>query len=373
MLICIGLMSGTSMDGIDATLMKTDGKQYIKSGITLSISYDSDFKIKLREAETLVRSAKINIASKEVINESTKLHAKLVRLLLKKANLIPQNIDLIGYHGQALYHNPAEGITIQIGDGQLLSNLTGIKVINDFRSDDIKNGGQGAPLAPLYHQALVTKINYFPVAVVNCGGIANISLITGNNNDQVIGFDTGPGNVLIDRYIRFKTENLEFFDEDGKYGLTGKVNEVALNKLIEKLSPYLNKKFPKSLDPGDLNLVEEIYNLNINDACATLENFTAYCIVNSVPVNMLPEKWVLAGGGWKNPVITKFLEEYLVKKINPIITKANEIGLDGEYMEAEIFAYLAARSFLKLPITIPGVTGSKTPSLGGILFLPQSL
>ena len=276
MLTCIGLMSGTSMDGIDATLMETDGGEYIKTGITLSISYDNDFKIKLREAERSVRSAKKDIAAAEVICESTKLHAKAVHLLLEKAKLTPKDIDLIGYHGQALYHNPNEGVTIQIGDGQLLSNLTSIKVVNDFRSEDVKNGGQGAPLAPLYHQALVTKINYFPVAVVNCGGISNISLITGKENDQVIGFDTGPGNVLIDRYIRQKTDNREFYDKDGKYGLKGEVNKVALNKLIKKLEPYLSRDFPKSLDPGDLELVKEIDELSIYDACATLENFTAY-------------------------------------------------------------------------------------------------
>ena len=134
MLTCIGLMSGTSMDGIDATLMETDGGEYIKTGITLSISYDNDFKIKLREAERSVRSAKKDIAAAEVICESTKLHAKAVHLLLEKAKLTPKDIDLIGYHGQALYHNPNEGVTIQIGDGQLLSNLTSIKVVNDFDS-----------------------------------------------------------------------------------------------------------------------------------------------------------------------------------------------------------------------------------------------
>jgi anhydro-N-acetylmuramic acid kinase len=372
MLTCIGLMSGTSMDGIDATLMETDGKEYIKTGATLSISYDHNFKIKLRKAESLVRAARKDIASKEIVQESTKLHAKIVNLLLEKADLKPEDVDLIGYHGQALYHNPSAGITIQIGDGQLLSNLCNIKVINDFRSDDIKNGGQGAPLAPLYHQAIIAKMNYFPVAMVNCGGIANISLITGRENDQVIGFDTGPGNVLIDRYLRQKTCNRQFYDKDGKYGLGGIVNKIALNKLIKNLAPYLNKDFPKSLDPGDLELVKEIEDLSINDACATLENFTAYCIATSIKPNTLPKKWILAGGGWKNPVITKFLEEYLAKEIKPIIKHAHEVGLDGEYMEAEIFAYLAARSFLKLPISIPAVTGAKIPSLGGRLFIPQN-
>ncbi len=371
MLLCIGLMSGTSMDGIDAALMETDGKQHINPKVTLSLSYAADFKLRLREAESLVRTHKKNIASKELVQESTRLHAELVHLLIKKAGLDPSDVDLIGYHGQALYHNPQEGISIQIGDGQLLSNLTKIKVINDFRSEDIANGGQGAPLAPLYHQALVTKLNYFPVAIVNCGGIANISLIEGPNSAQVIGFDTGPGNVLIDRYIRIKTYNQEFFDQDGKYGLRGQVSKSVLKKLIESVEPYMAKSYPKSLDPGDLNLVEEIDNLSIYDACATLENFTAYCIVNSLKLEMIPRKWVLAGGGWKNPVIRKYLEQYLAKKIDPVIKTASEIGLDSEYMEAEIFAYLAARSFYKLPISIKSVTGARIPSMGGKLYKPS--
>ena len=168
MIKSIGLMSGTSMDGIDATLMETDGRQIINPKVSCSLSYSAEFKLLLRETELEVRQAKANVASPAVIKKSTELHAEIVHILLKKANLSPEEVDIIGYHGQSLYHNPAEGITIQIGDGQLLSNLTGIKVINDFRSQDILNGGQGAPLAPLYHQALATKLNLFPLAIVNC-------------------------------------------------------------------------------------------------------------------------------------------------------------------------------------------------------------
>lgn len=181
----IGLMSGTSMDGIDAVLMETDGMQNINSKIGVSLTYDSEFKKLIRDAELQVRLAKKNIASSEIIKESTKLHAEVVFKLLKKANLESKDIDLIGYHGQSLYHNPAEKITVQMGDGQLLANLTEIPVINEFRKNDILNGGHGAPLAPLYHQALAKKLNLFPLAVVNCGGIANISLILGPGELEV--------------------------------------------------------------------------------------------------------------------------------------------------------------------------------------------
>ena len=365
----IGLMSGTSMDGIEAVLMETDGQGTINSIVTASLAYSVEFILSLRTEELLVRKAKNNIASLDVIKRSTELHAELVSILLKKANLIPSDIDIIGYHGQALYHNPAEGITIQIGDGQLLADLTGIAVINDFRSNDIANGGQGAPLAPLYHQALAIKSSYFPVAVVNCGGIANISIVYGP--DKVEGFDTGPGNVLIDRYIRHKTNNAELMDFNGKYGFNGVVNQKILEKLAERLSSYLNKKPPKSLDPGDLDLIEELDTLSINDACATLENFTAKCIVESV--SNLPSKWVLAGGGWNNPVITKYLKQYLAEKIDhPDIKIAQEINWDGVHMEAEIFAFLAVRSLHKLPITLPSTTGAKTPTFGGHAYLPSA-
>lgn len=364
-MLAIGLMSGTSMDGIDAALLETDGLNLIKQIGTFSLDYSNEFKLRLREAEDLSKQKKANAATKEIIEESTRLHALAVQKLLEKLKLESNQIDLIGYHGQALYHNPAQGITVQIGDGQLLADLTKIKVINDFRSDDIKNGGQGAPLAPLYHLALANKIK--PVAFVNCGGIANISLI---REDQVIGFDTGPGNVLIDRYIRAKTNNQEFCDLDGKYGLQGKVSHEVLAKLIELITPHLSKKFPKSLDPNDFILPAEIWDLTIYDACATLENLTSYAIVNSLIPDLLPKTWLLAGGGWKNPVILKYLAQYLNEKIEaPVIKLASEMGFDSVYMEAELFAYLAVRSYKGLPISMPSVTGASKPSMGGTLYV----
>lgn len=370
----IGLMSGTSMDGIDAVIMDTNGKDIIIPKETLSLNYKDDFKLKLRQAEFKSKIAKKNKASLDTIIESTKLHASIINDLLEKAKLKAKDIDVIGYHGQALYHNPSEGISIQMGDSQLLADLTGIKVVNDFRIDDIKNGGQGAPLAPLYHQALAIKDSYFPVAIVNCGGISNISIVNGPTPKEVIGFDTGPGNVLIDRYIREKTNNKEFMDLDGKYGCNGSVNQIILQKLFDNLGPYFNKQSPKSLDSGDLQLIDELNDLSIEDACTTLEAFTAYCIANSLPKKDMPNKWILAGGGWNNPVILKYLKLYLKEYLGSVDVKiANEISWDNIYMEAEIFAYLAVRSLYKLPISLPSVTGAKKPSLGGTVYVPKAL
>ena len=357
-------MSGTSMDGIDAALMKTDGKQIIESIATISLSYSPEFKLSLRKAELSVKSAKKNVAPLEVINQSTELHAEIVLNLIKKANLEKTDIDLIGYHGQSLYHNPSEGITIQMGDGQLLANLTGISVVNDFRSEDLKNAGQGAPLAPLYHQALALKLNLFPATFINCGGISNVSIIKGEDETQISGFDTGPGNVLIDRYIRQATDNQEFMDLDGKYGLQGTLNHHVLEKLIYSIKPYLDKSAPKSLDPNDLQLIKKIDDLSIYDACATLEYFTAYCIAKNIdPTHII----ILAGGGWNNPVILRDLK--LLLPSTKIYT-ADEANLDSAYMEAEIFAYLAVRSLYKLPISLSSVTGAKISSSGGKIYIP---
>lgn len=362
-MFCIGLMSGTSMDGIDTALMETDGRTKISFIAGHSISYPNNFKISLREEEAKVKNAKKDIASREVIELSTKFHALAVEQLLKKANFLNKNVDLIGYHGQSLYHNPAEKITIQIGDGKLLAKLTRINVINNFRSQDIMNGGQGAPLAPLYHKAILEKFNILSGTIVNCGGISNVSIIDLKN---VIGFDTGPGNVLLDRLIRKRTNNKEFYDCDGKYSSKGKVNQKILQILIDRFTYYLEKPPPKSLDPNDFHNVKELDDLNLNDAAATLAKFTAYCIVNSIKPKNLTQRWILAGGGWKNPSIKNSLEELLKDKLpKALINTADQLGLSSVYMEAEIFAYLAARSYLKLPVSLSSVTGAKNDSFGG--------
>ncbi len=354
------------MDGIDAVLIRTDGKNLIETICGYSLDYPSSFKIELKKAELLVRKAQKDVAPEEIVNQSTLYHAEAVKQLLYKSKA--NEIDLIGYHGQTLYHNPKQQISLQIGDGQLLANLTKIKVVNDFRSEDIRNGGEGAPLAPLYHKALLEKINYYPATIVNCGGISNVTIFT---KSSLIGFDTGPGNVLIDQLIRNRTNNKEFYDKDGKYGLNGKVNDLILQKLIHNFLPYLNHCYPKSLDSSSFFSLPELENLSLEDAAATLEHFTSYCIVNSIPDELLTQKWVLAGGGWKNPVIKSALEFYLKQKImNPDVKIADEIGLSSQYMEAEIFAYLAAKRFLNLPTSLASITGASHDSSGGTLYFP---
>jgi anhydro-N-acetylmuramic acid kinase len=214
---------------------------------------------------------------------------------------------------------------------------------------------------------------------LNCGGIANITVITGISDNDIIGFDTGPGNVLIDQYIRIHTG--ESMDKDGKYGNKGEVNKKLFTILAEKAIAkdkinYLNVRPPKSLDAGDFNLIPELSQLKFEDACATLEAFTAYTIVESLKLIdvKLPKKWVLAGGGWNNPIITSKLREYFNEQIGSDveIVKADQIGWDSKYIEAELFAYLAARSLYKLPISYPKTTNARCVTFGGHAYLPEN-
>ncbi len=403
----IGLMSGTSMDGIDAALLETDGQNEVRELANVSITYEPEFKLILKATEQIVRhyqgdlnqvrkffssglkNFSSNLAQEinphinydEIIQHSTELHLQAVRKLLQHTAIATENIAVVGYHGQTFFHSPTTKTSVIAGNAQYLADQLGIAVVADFRHDDINAGGQGAPFAPLYHQALAIRDNKFPLAVVNCGGIANITLIYDNNPENLIAFDTGPGNGLIDRYIRQKTLGKETMDKDGQYGSQGKVSAPILQLLYEKSviqnhNNFFSLPLPKSLDIGDMQLISEIDNLSFNDACATLEAFTADSIIKAAALSNhpLPLHWILAGGGWHNPVILHELISRL-KKILPeaCIQTANEAGWNGQALEAQIFAYLAIRNLKGLPLSYPGTTGVPLPMPGGKVFKPTSL
>ena len=386
-----GLMSGTSMDGIDGALILTDGEQFIKEIGNYSLDYDPKFRALMKSCETAVKrnegdlsKARLDFEKEHksttfdsIINKSTDLHAQVIRELLKKTNYSAKNLDLIGYHGQTLFHRPACGITIQVGNGQKLANETGITVAYDFRSNDVKNGGQGAPFAPLYHKALAMQAGLAPMVVANCGGISNITII-GDEDKDIYAYDCGPGNTLIDRFVQQRTG--EAMDKDGKYGSSGDVNDKILKTLKEKSlilkdgSNYLDQAPPKSLDVNDQKLIAELNTLNLTDGCATLEAFTADCIVESLDhlKFAIPKFWVLAGGGWNNKVITRELEKRLKYKLGSAVCvqKASELGWNGKALEAQTFAYLAVRVLRKLPLSLPGTTGVPKPLSGGKIVFP---
>lgn len=419
-------MSGTSMDGIDAALLMTDGTDKILKELGhCALDYTSEFKILLKAAEYAARKcnglldamraffpqaihdylknelhlsaneieSKINELTlylygniskipsfDEVVLRSTKLHETVVRKLLAETGYQPQQIDVIGYHGQTLFHRPSEKISVIVGNGQHLADALGITVINDFRRCDIAAGGQGAPFAPIYHQALAMRDNKIPVAVVNCGGISNITLITSRNELDLIGFDTGPGNGLIDRLVRQRTHGKENMDKDGRYGRKGVVNLEVFNTLYEKSiikdnKNYFSTKPPKALDYGDMMLIPELNTLSFEDACATLEAFTADSIVTSLELleTAAPTNWILSGGGWNNPMIRYEFDKRLRKKIpHAIIQTANEVQWDNQALEAQIFAFLAVRSLQNKALSVPGTTWVSKPLSGGHAFIPRS-
>jgi len=396
----IGLMSGTSMDGIDAALIETDGKTMITAMGHYSLTYDKNMQLYLKAAERAVRryAGNITLAKKhypdilteyvteelkithslpvmdfsEVENQSTQLHYAAVNALLQQMQLKPTEIDVIGYHGQTLFHSPALKISIQMGDGRWLAQKTGIPVVNHFREADILAGGQGAPFAPLYHYALALRDHQFPLVVINCGGIANITVMSEPHEHGLQGFDTGPGNGLVDRFVQQRTHGQYAMDKDGHFGRKGKMHQDVLERLYEKSiktdrENYFCRKPPKSLDIGELQLIPELDALSIEEGCATLEAFTADTIVNSIPPHIT--KCILAGGGWHNPVIRAELDKRLRKKCgeNLFVAIADEIGWNSQAMEAELFAYLAVRRILGLPTSFPGMTGVREPLSGGVI------
>ena len=417
-MLSIGLMSGTPMDGIDAALLETDGSSNSIHDLGhTTIDYDSESKMLFKSAEYSIRKFQGNMQEAQVaylesfreylqnelnlsnpdntikslaaylhgdestplrlddvILHSTKLHVASVKKLLSETGRKSSDIDVVGYHGQTMYHQPSRKISIIVGDGQVLADQVEIVVVNDFRSQDVAAGGQGAPFAPLYHHALAVRDNKTPTAIVNCGGIANVTFVPSANENDLIAFDTGAGNGLIDRLVRQRTSGQEFMDKDGQYGEKGKIHQGALKALYEKSitkegENYLLMPPPKSLDIGDMCLVPELDSLNLEDACATLEEFTAATIVDSLNwfKGDLPQQWILAGGGWKNPVIRQSLERNLQIRLNKkvAIQTADEAGWNGQAMEAQIFAYLAVRSLQSKPLSMPNTTRVPRPMSGG--------
>ena len=271
-------------------------------------------------------------------------------------------------------------VSITIGNAQYLADELGITVVNQFRNRDVAAGGQGAPFAPLYHQALAIRDNKVPVAIVNCGGIANVTFVNSAHEHDLIAFDTGPGNGLIDRLVRQRSKGKENMDTNGQYGRRGVVDETVLNLLYEKCiikegKNYFAEKPPKSLDLGDLTLIPELDKLTTEDACATLEAFTADTIVNALTLlnTTPPTYWILTGGGWRNPVIHRELKKRLKHILGEHVSilSADKVGWNSQSLEAEIFAYHAVRSLQNKPLSMPSTTRVPIPLSGGRAYVPS--
>jgi anhydro-N-acetylmuramic acid kinase len=346
----IGLMSGTSLDGIDAAIIDTDGHSVSEVGANYSYQYEPAFKEEIRA----LFSGNGDVLKVE--EKLTLLHADAVNNLLKKAGFAASNIDVIGFHGQTIKHAPEQGITQQIGDGKLLAAKTGIKVVNDFRTNDVKHGGQGAPLVPLYHAALVRNES-LPVAIVNIGGVGNVTWIGGDND--LLAFDTGPGNALVDDWVLQHSGHA--YDKNGEIAAKGKVNQEIVQRLLD--NAYFAKIPPKSLDRNSFvnNIVD---GLKLEDGAATLAAFTTKSIANSAQhFKVEPKKWYIAGGGRHNSYIMQGLQ----KEIGVPVLKIEELGHNGDMLEAEAFAFLAVRSLYNLPLSLPTTTGVREAITGGVL------
>jgi len=348
----LGLMSGTSLDGIDAALIRSDGRQAVETGAFLTVPYESAFRARLRG----VLGGRGPVG--EVERELTLRHADAVRSLLAQAGQDPGDVAVIGFHGHTILHEPAAARTWQIGDGALLAAETGIDVVNDFRSNDLAAGGQGAPFAPLYHVALAARLEK-PLAVLNLGGVGNVTWLGPDaDGGEVLAFDTGPGNALIDDWAERHTGQPR--DQDGALARAGRVDAAALATLMTH--PYFSKVPPKSLDRDDFDPAP-VAGLSLADGAATLTAFTAAAVAAAiVHLPAPPKRWLVTGGGRHNPSLMAALAERLKVPVESV----EAVGWDGDALEAQAFAYLALRSLEGLPLSLPGTTGARTAVTGGV-------
>ena len=347
-------MSGTSLDGIDVAALATDGELSVITGPAETFPYPSGFRERLRGVLGGTGPQQ-QIAAVEA--ELTRLHADAVARFRER---FPQvAIELIGFHGHTILHRPEERRTWQIGDGALLAQLTGIDVVGDFRGGDVAAGGQGAPLAPLYHAALTAPLAK-PVAVLNLGGVGNVTWI-GDGPDDIFAFDTGPGNALIDDWVRRHTGQTADFD--GALALAGRASETHVSRFLEH--PFFARLPPKSLDRDDFrNAMPE--GRSVADGAATLTEMTAAAVAAaSDHFPEPPREWLVCGGGRHNPAIMRALARRLDGvKVRPV----EVVGWEGDALEAQAFAYLAVRSLRGLPLSLPTTTGALHPIRGGRLF-----
>jgi len=355
----LGLMSGTSMDGVDASIINSDGELKYKVISNKYFQYNEDLYGELTSLRDKINSSKdlktLTNDLESVEKEITTFHAKAVNEMIKESSV---KIDFIGFHGQTIFHNPDEKISKQLGDGKLLSKLTKKVVVYDFRQNDLNNGGQGAPLSPVFHMLLKNKYKLkLPLVILNIGGIANVTDI--DLEGHMYSQDVGPGNCLIDQWIRQNSEKK--YDDKGEIAKSGKINKIILNQALENFS-YNNSL--KSYDVKDFD-TSFVRGLSLEDGAATLTEYTSEILQDHLKISFdgPSENILITGGGRKNKFLVKSIEE----KINIPIKLVDDFGIDGDFVESQAFAYLAVRSFLGLPISYPETTGCKEPCTGGVI------
>ena len=347
----IGMMSGTSLDGIDVAYVKTDGMDRCELMDFKCFPYNQVQRQTIRKAFGSRHQTPETVAAEEVLTDAH----------IQALNHFGHKADLVGFHGQTIIHDPSQRLTWQIGDSQEIANQTGMNVIGDMRQADVKAGGQGAPLLPLCHRAFASLIEK-PIAILNMGGVANLTWL-GKERHDILAFDTGPANALMDDLIKRKTG--KDFDFDGSLAAMGKVDTNLIDSWLKH--PYFDKKPPKSLDRDEWD-VSVVYDYKLEDAVATLAQFTVQAIIKSLKfLPDTPKVLYAAGGGRKNKYIMKALNEALPYPVESV----GNIGWNGDGLEAQGFAYLAVRSLKGLALTLPETTAIKAPATGGVLYQPS--
>jgi anhydro-N-acetylmuramic acid kinase len=359
----LGLMSGTSLDGIDVSLVETDGESSVWRGPSQTFAYSEEQRQLLRLAMEEARLVTQRDDRHGILGEAevalTHWHAEAVRGFAKREALDLGSLDILGFHGQTVIHRPERRLTVQLGDGKALARELKVRVAYDMRAADVAAGGQGAPLVPVYHRALSQTLPYRPLAFVNIGGVANITWI-GRNGD-LVAFDTGPGNALIDDWMKRKAGTA--CDEGGRHALAGRIDEGIVAQFLGH--GYFEERGPKSLDRNTFAGIS-LDGLSVEDGAATLTAVTVRAIAMArANVPEEPQAWIICGGGRRNAAIMAGLEGLL-----PGVMDAETCGFNGDSMEAEAWAYLAVRSLRGLALSYTGTTGVPQPTTGGVIAGP---
>ncbi len=377
-MLAIGLMSGTSLDGIDAALIETDGEAFVRPIAFRGEPYSDAARAQLAEATRMAltfdkpRASPPVVAAGELI---TRAHVFAVHKLLADAGVAAADVDVIGFHGQTIAHRPDRRWTWQIGDGAAVARATGITTVSDFRSADVAAGGQGAPLLPVYHAALAAGLEG-PVAVLNLGGVGNITFIPGGRDmhdsremsperaqmadrDGLVAFDTGPANGLIDSWVEAETGAR--YDAGGALAASGRVDETVLTAMLDH--PFFDAPPPKSLDRNDFT-IQPARRLSASDGAATLTAFTAATVAEALRhLPARPVRLLVAGGGRHNPTMLAMI----AARTGLVVEPTDVLGWNGDALEAEGFAYMAVRTLKGLAISFPGTTGVPVAMAGGVV------
>ena len=371
MMKVLGFMTGTSLDGVDMAVLETDGEAKLTFGPWMEMPMPAETRSLLEATIKAALDWPRGEAEPAIFDEARQAivdcHFQAAREFLRRNNLGFADFDILGVHGQTVLHerpkNGIKGRTIQLFDGQAFADLTGVPVVCDFRQADIEAGGEAAPLMPVYHQALVETAGLdLPLVVINLGGVANITAISG---EGLMAMDTGPANGLMDQWMR-RHERGDF-DHEGRLAASGQIHDDIVAAYMAH--GYFKAAAPKSLDRYDFNL-QAIEGLSFEDGLATLSAFTLQSLLAGIALSgVSPETVILAGGGRHN----RHLVGQITTALAPArVLLAEDLNWRGGALEAEGFAYMAVRSLKGLPISFPGTTGVKKPLSGGKVSYPKS-